>query len=100
MEELGRNNLYAFTANSPTVRHDPDGQLWTWVCCTLCAGSIVADLGGGVAGCLWGCLEYAGGRYSVGGCFYVCITAYLKDRMGHTQVFNIYKSIIEASSCV
>lgn len=100
MEEQGALSLYAYGANSVIDGYDPDGRLWTRACCTLCAGSLAADLGGGAAGCLWGCLESKRTNYSLSECMADRIMSYLSDRLDHTQAFNLYKSAIEASSCV
>jgi RHS repeat-associated protein len=100
IEELGGFNLYQAMANSATMNIDPHGKFWKAAACCLCIGSIVADIGGGAAGCAIGCLESANDNITVSECFKQCIMSYLEDRMDHSRAFNIYKSIVEGASCI
>jgi len=96
--EDGGFNVYAANGNNLIDNVDSRGLFWKAAACCLCVGSVLADLGGGAAGCVSGCLQYSNENISTSECVFQCCMTYLADRMDHSRAYNAYKSIVEGES--
>jgi len=64
-------HLYAFVGNEAVGSVDVDGRVrWD---CAACAAALIGKLGGGFAGCAYGCWEASSENYPFGQCLNECL---------------------------
>jgi hypothetical protein len=99
IEERGGLNLYRFVDGDAISSIDPNGQ-FKWWDCVACAAALVGKLGGGLAGCAYGCWEVSSPNYPYGQCLDECVTKHFSPCELWKQFKGNPAEWIGAAACI